>query len=327
MFGRKNLVLLGSLALSFAMFANEGEGEPEIQKYDENVIRSFQTEDELTGFIGTKIELEELRGSWSGGKVKFVLSEGLLKNKKYDKFSLFYHVAKEQYFTKSLFKGQGRGNQNTIVELVPRYENSFKNGRGGYAFETIYTSESIDNRDAFGIKPSMHYRLTDNLNMNYYLLLKKEFKGNYNDYEFLEMEPGFSYRINDFTGAGFNYFMKWARVDNDDVKDKKVTETEFYFKPYIYFNVPKYSLGFSIWGEIGPFEKEVKDYHSEILEEEYEEYNTKFGISFNKKLNEDFTLIGEVNFKDIEITKKTSKGEEKSKAYIPLYMLGIQYHF
>lgn len=325
MFGRKKIIGFGSLVLALTAYGNESESA--VQKYEETLIRTFQEENEVSGFISSKIELEELRGTWNGGKIKFVLSEGSIKNSKYDNFSFFYHVAKEQYYTKSLFKGKGRGSQNTIVELVPRYQNSFANGAGNYAFEFIYTSESGDNRDAFGLKPSVNYRINENWALNYYMLVKKEYKGNFNDYEFFEMEPGFSYKINDNMGTGLNYFMKWGRVDNDDVKDVKVTETEFYFKPYIYFNIPEYQFGFSVWGEIGPFNKRVKDYDTEILKEKYEEYNSKFGISFNKKINEDFTMIGEVSFKDIEITKETKDGKEKNKAYIPFYMLGMQYHF
>ncbi|MGL5797000.1 MAG: OmpG porin family protein, partial [Cetobacterium sp.] len=259
----------------------------------------------ITGFVGTKVEIEELSGDVNEGKVKFVLSEGSLKHKDYDNWSLFYHVAKEQYFKSKMWDRSGSP-QNTIVEIVPRYQTSFANDKGLGAFELIYTSESIDNRDAVKLKPSAYYKINDKIAFNYYTLVGREFKGGYDDYELLEMEPGLSYKFNDNTGAGFNYFIKWGQTSND-----KFSERERFFKPYIWRNFSTAGLGASLWAEIGPYKNNVGDRNN----------NTKVGISANKSLTESLKAIGEVSY------KREEKKKSDEKIDITLVMLGLQYSF
>ncbi|MGL6167679.1 MAG: OmpG porin family protein, partial [Fusobacteriaceae bacterium] len=253
-----------------------------VQKYNEDKIRFFELEKELealkmkkekkelklTGFIGTKVEIEELSKDINEGKVKFVLSEGSLRHEDYENWSLFYHVAKEQYF-KSKMWDRSKSPQNTIVEIVPRYQHSFKNDKGSTAFEFIYTSESIDNRDAIKLKPSFYYKINDKLAFNYYTLIGREFKGGYDDYELFEMEPGLGYKFNNNTGAGFNYFMKWGQTSNE-----KFTERELFFKPYIWRNFESLGLGLSLWAEVGPYKNNQGDKND----------TAKYGISGNKSL-------------------------------------------
>ena len=147
---------------------NTDGGASGIEYYNENQLRFFELENELkalkeekakkelklTGFIGTKVEVEELSKDINEGKVKFVFAEGILKHEDYDSWSLFYHVAKEQYFKSKMWDRSGSP-QNTIVEIAPRYQYNFKNEKGLTAFELIYTSESIDNRDA--VKPKLQF--------------------------------------------------------------------------------------------------------------------------------------------------------------------------
>ncbi|MGL5544018.1 MAG: OmpG porin family protein [Cetobacterium sp.] len=298
-----------------------------VKKYNENEIRFFELENELealkeensalkkgeytpnelklTGFVGTKIEVEELSKDINEGKVKFVLSEGSLKHKDYSNWSLFYHVAKEQYFKSKMWDRSGSP-QNTIVEIVPRYQRAFNNDKGMGTFEFIYTSESIDNRDAIKLKPSVYYKLNDRLSLNYYTLVGREFKGGYDDYEFLELEPGFGYKLTDNLGLGVNYFIKWGQTSNE-----KFSERERFFKPYIWRNFESIGLGLSLWGEIGPYKNNDGGRNN----------NTKFGISGNKTLTESLKMIGEVSYKREE-QKKSKKDID-----ITLVMLGLQYSF
>ena len=290
-----------------------------VEYYNENQLRFFELENELkalkeekakkelklTGFIGTKVEIEELSKDINEGKVKFVLSEGVLKHKDYENWSLFYHVAKEQYF-KSKMWDRSKSPQNTIIEIAPRYQHNFKNDKGMTAFELIYTSESIDKRDAVKPKASIYYMINDKLATNFYTLVGREFKGEYDDYEFIEIEPGFSYRFTDNLGVGINYFLKWGQTSNE-----KFTERERFFKPYVWKNIKSLDLGLSLWGEIGPYSNNVGDRNS----------NTKFGISGNKKLTESLTMVGEVSY------KREDKKKSNEKVDITLVMLGLQYSF
>lgn len=290
-----------------------------IQNYNENQLRFFELQKELetlkkekkskllklSGFVGSKIEIEELSKDINEGKVKFVFAEGILRHEDYEGWSLFYHVAKEQYFKSKMWDRSGSP-QNTIVEIVPRYQYNLKNDKGNTAFELIYTSESIDNRDAVKPKASIYYQLTDKLATNFYTLVGREFKGGYDDYEFIEIEPGFSYKFTDNLGAGVNYFMKWGQTSND-----KFSERERFFKPYIWRNFKTLDLGLSLWGEIGPYKNNMKDRNN----------NTKFGISGNKKLTESINMVGEVSY------KREEKKRSKEKIDITLVMLGLQYSF
>lgn len=298
---------------------NTDGGASGIEYYNENQLRFFELENELkalkeekakkelklTGFIGTKVEVEELSKDINEGKVKFVFAEGILKHEDYDSWSLFYHVAKEQYFKSKMWDRSGSP-QNTIVEIAPRYQYNFKNEKGLTAFELIYTSESIDNRDAVKPKASIFYMINDKLATNFYTLVGREFKGGYDDYEFVEIEPGFSYRFTDNLGMGVNYFLKWGQTSNE-----KFTERERFFKPYIWRNFQSLDLGLSLWGEIGPYSNNVGDRNS----------NTKFGISGNKKLTESLTMVGEVSY------KREDKKKSNEKVDITLVMLGLQYSF
>lgn len=324
------LILTG--ALSVQALANEVSNrdiqralstEDGVQLRDENQYRFFEIENELnalkeehavlkakkaskfSGWVGSKVEVEDLNGDAHGGKVKFVFAEGSIKHDDYSNWSLFAHVAKEQYFSKHMWN-RGGSPQNTIVEVVPRYQFAFAEDNGMGAMELIYTSESIDRRDAIKLKPSVFYKVTEKFAVNYYALVGREFKGGYDDYEFFEMEPGFSYRFADDLGAGFNYFMKWGRVQDDDF-----SENEKFAKPYIWKNFPEYKLGASLWAEIGPYKNNRGDKND----------NIKVGISANKQLTEDLKLVGEVSYK----REKKTKNDEK--VYIPFVMAGVQYSF
>ncbi|MGL5204387.1 OmpG porin family protein [Cetobacterium sp.] len=316
-----------SLANEDSIILQKEGGDSAVKKYNENEIRFFELENELkklkdensalrkgkdiptelklTGFIGAKIEVEELSKDINEGKVKFVLSEGSLRHKDYNNWSLFYHVAKEQYF-KSKMWDRSASPQNTIIEVVPRYQRAFNNEKGIGAFEFIYTSESIDNRDAIKLKPSVYYKLSDKLSLNYYTLVGREFKGGYDDYEFLELEPGFGYKLTHNIGFGVNYFLKWGQTSNE-----KFSERERFFKPYIWRNFESVGLGLSLWGEIGPYKNNDGGRNN----------NTKFGVSGNKTLTESLKMIGEVSYKREE-QKKSKKDID-----ITLVMLGLQYSF
>ncbi|MGL6100139.1 MAG: OmpG porin family protein [Fusobacteriaceae bacterium] len=303
-----------------AVLLKKEGGDSGVQKYNEDQIRFFELEKELeslkakkeikefkfTGFVGTKVEIEELSKDVNEGKVKFVLSEGSFKHNDYENWSLFYHVAKEQYFKSKMWDRSGSP-QNTIVEIVPRYSKPLKDDKGSAAFEFIYTSESIDDRDAVKLKPSLYYKINDKVAFNYYTLIGREFKGgNRDDYEMFEMEPGLSYKFNDNTGAGVNYFMKWGQTSNE-----KFTERERFFKPYIWRNFEDLGLGLSLWSEVGPYKNKAGDRNN----------NTKVGISGNKSLTESLKLIGEVSY------KREEKKKSDEKIDITLMMLGLQYSF
>lgn len=233
------------------------------------------------------------------------MAEGSLKHEDYSNWSLFFLVAKEQLFQNRMWNRSG-SNQNTIVELVPKYQKSFAGDNGMGALEFIYTSESLPNLDAIKLKPSIFYKVTDKFSLNYALLVGREFKGGANDYKFLESEPGFSYKVaNDF-GIGFNYFMKWGEVIENDF-----SERERLSKPYIWKNFEENKIRLSLWAEIGSYKNNGGAKNN----------NTKIGLSGNKSISEDLTLVGEISY------KKEEKTKSNQNLYIPFYMLGIQYRF
>ncbi|MGL5100476.1 MAG: OmpG porin family protein, partial [Fusobacteriaceae bacterium] len=213
---------------------------------------------------------------------------------------------KEQLFNNQMWNRSG-SDQNTIVELVPRYQKSFADDKGLGALELIYTSESLPNMDAIKLKPSVFYKITDKFSLNYALLLGREFKGGSNDYKFIESEPGFSYKIASDFGIGFNYFMKWGEALENDF-----SERERLAKPYIWKNFEEYKLGLSLWAEIGPYQNN---------DNETKNNNIKIGLSGNKEISEDLTLVGEISY------KKEEKTKSNKNLYIPFYMLGVQYKF
>lgn len=290
-------------------------GDSGIQNYDENQIRFFELEKELnslkekefnfTGFIGTKVEVEQLSGDADAGKVKFILAEGNIKHKSYDNWSMYYNVAKEQIFSSKMWD-RSNSPQNTIVEIVPRYQKSFNNDKGVGALEFIYTSESIDNRDAVKLKPSVYYKLDEKLALNNSFLIGREFKGGYDDYELIELEPGFGYKLRDDFGMGINYFFKWGQTSNE-----RFTERERFFKPYMWKSFADLGLELSLWGEIGPYSNNHGARHN----------NTKFGITGNKRLTEALKAVGEISYK-----REEQKSSEKN-IDVTFVMLGLQYSF
>lgn len=333
-FGILSLILVGAISrntlANTVQLENIGENTTSgIEYQNENQLRFFEIEKELeelkkehadlktkktkelklSGFVGTKIEVEQINGDNEetiDGKFKVVLAEGSLRHEDYSDWSLFFLVAKEQLFNNQMWNRSG-SNQNTIVELVPRYQRSFANDRGLGALELIYTSESLSNLDAIKLRPSIFYEFTDKFSVNYALLLGREFKGGSNDYKFIESEPGFSYKITNDFGIGFNYFMKWG-----EVAENNFSERERLAKPYIWKNFENYKLGLSLWAEIGPYQNN---------EDGTKNNNTKIGLSGNKGISENLTLVGEISY------KKEEKTKSNKNLYIPFYMLGIQYRF
>ena len=249
------------------------------------------------------------------GKIGITLAEFSLWNNKYEGYSIFGKIINYSMTDGDL---STNGSNGYLVEVWPTYRTAL-NSKTNVWLAVPFKSEQYSKGDngetymgynSFGFAPGIDYNFTNSISgwaKTYYKHDVQTSHSNGVEDNFLETEAAISYKINDNLKLNLGYLYKvWEEKDlrHEDAKKKNIDENVGKFSLNV--GVPKYDLTVTPFLEIGGYYDEYHSVQSDYLGVYDEKDSYKMGLYLDKKINENWKVMGEFSIKKQKV-KTTSE--------------------